>query len=236
MKFTCALETSSEQIRLVNVILPLTRAGYKLISQRIEPSDNGGNIIYVIASSQNQKSQADLIEDLSAIEGCTLFKLEIEETEQPLSTAATFNKMNEKEVLTAIGSQYPNIVNVVKQYEMSLSDNERATALYDLGAKVGGGIYRRDYALGSPLKKPVAIARELVPALKDFSKVRATEHTVSLLQCPFCASADANHSGCHFIIGYIEGFLGSNPAVDRVKVEETSCGAGGNQICEFTIW
>ncbi|MFT5428382.1 MAG: putative hydrocarbon binding protein, partial [Psychrobacter glaciei] len=34
---------------------------------------------------------------------------------------------------------------------------------------------------------------------------------------------------------YIEGFLASNPAIETVQVEETSCGAGSTNICEFTI-
>ncbi len=236
MKFSCALETSSEQIRLVNVILPLTRAGYQLISQRIEPSGNGGNLIHVIAKSQDSKSQADLIEDLSSIQGCTLYTLEIEDSDLQPMTSLAAKKIDQKEVLTVIGAQYPNIVDVVKQYENSLGSNERETALHDLGRKVGGGIYQRDYALGSPLKKEVSIARELIPALKDFCKVRAGDHSVTLNQCPFCRSSDDNHSGCHFVVGYIEGFLASNPAIKRVKVEETSCGAGNSNICEFTIW
>ena len=79
MKFSCTFETSSERIRLVNVISPLLKAGYKLESQRQKPSENGGNIIHVIASSQGDKSPADLINDLSDIKGCNLFNLEVEE-------------------------------------------------------------------------------------------------------------------------------------------------------------
>ena len=78
MKFSCSLETSSERIRLVNVISPLIKAGYQLVTQRQEPSENGGNIIHVVAKSQGSKTQEDLIDDLSSIEGCTLFQLEID--------------------------------------------------------------------------------------------------------------------------------------------------------------
>lgn len=234
MKFSCALETSSERIRLVNVISPLIKAGYQLISQRQEPSENGGNIIYVVAKSQGLKSQADLIEDLSSIEGCTLFKLEIDE--EAVSSAPPIKKtLDEKSTLAAIGAQYPDIVDIVKQYEASLTNDQHATALHDLGRKVGGGIYQRDYALGSPLKISTAISRELVPALKAFSKVKVKNNLITLIKCPFCKSSHTNHSGCHFIVGYIEGFLMSNPAVGAVKVEEISCGAGGTNICEFTL-
>ncbi|MGM8897652.1 MULTISPECIES: hypothetical protein [unclassified Psychrobacter] len=232
MKFSCALETSSERIRLVNVISPLIKAGYQLVSQKQEPSENGGNIIHVVARSQGSKTQADLVDDLSSIAGCTLFNLEIsdEETEAPTKKA-----MDEKDVLATIGAQYPNIVNVVNQYADSLADNKRATALHELGRKVGGGIYQRDYALGSPLKKSVAISRELVPALKSFAKVKANENMISLIRCPFCGSSTSSHSSCDFVVGYIEGFLTANPAVGKASVEETSCGAGGNNTCEFNI-
>lgn len=237
MKFSCALETSSERIRLVNVISPLIKAGYQLISQKQESSENGGNIIRVVAKSQERKTQAELIEDLSSIEGCTLFDLEIDEGDNAGSSSAAPAKkvLDEKSVLSAIGAYYPKIADIVSQYEASLSSDQRAAALHQLGRKVGGGIYQRDYALGSPLKMPKTISRELVPALKGLSKVKAKDNIIYLIKCPFCESSDHNHSGCHFVVGYIEGFLASNPAVDMIQVEETNCGAGSTNICEFTI-
>ncbi len=235
MKFSCALETSSERIRLVNVISPLIKAGYQLISQRQEASENGGNIIHVVAKTQGNKTQAELVDDLSAIEGCTLFKLQIADDETDVSVPAK-QRLDEKSTLAAIGAQYPDIVDVVKQYEAGLTGDEREAALQSLGRKVGGGIYQRDYALGSPLKMSAAISRELVPALKAFCKVKVDGYNLSLVKCPFCQSADASHSGCHFVVGYIDGFLASNPAVGQANVEETSCGAGSTNICEFTVW
>lgn len=233
MKFSCALETSSERIRLVNVISPLIKAGYQLVSQKQEPSENGGNIIHVVARSQGPKTQADLVDDLSSIAGCTLFNLEISDEEE--TATPTRKAMDEKEVLATIGAQYPNIVDVVNQYADSLTDGKRATALHELGRKVGGGIYQRDYALGSPLKKSVAINRELVPALKGFAKVKANENMITLIRCPFCGSSNSSHSSCDFVVGYIEGFLTANPAIGKASVEETSCGAGGDNTCEFNI-
>ncbi len=234
MKFSCALETTSERIRLVNVISPLIKAGYQLISQKQEPSENGGNVIYVVAKSQGTKTQADLVDDLSSIEGCTLFNLEILEDDN--QTSAPNNKaVDEKSTLAAIGAQYPDIISVVAQYEAGLSNDNRASALHELGRKVGGGIYQRDYALGSPLKRSAAISRELVPALKAFSKVKVDENVITLIGCPFCGSAKTGHKGCHFVVGYIEGFLKANPAVGKASVEETSCGAGSTNICEFNI-
>ena len=235
MKFSCALETSSERIRLVNVISPLIKAGYQLISQKQESSENGGNIIRVVAKSQEPKTQADLIEDLSSIEGCTLFNLEIDEDDNASSSVPAKKVLDEKSVLSAIGAYYPKIADIVSQYEASLPADRRMTALHELGRKVGGGIYQRDYALGSPLKMPKTISRELVPALKGLSKVKAKDNIIYLIKCPFCKSSEHNHSGCHFVVGYIEGFLASNPAVDMIQVEETNCGAGSTNICEFTI-
>ncbi|MDN3399350.1 hypothetical protein QL919_11505 [Psychrobacter sp. APC 3426] len=236
MKFSCALETSSERIRLVNVISPLIKAGYQLISQKQEPSENGGNIIHVVAKTQGTKTQADLIDDLSSIEGCTLFKLEIDEETVSSPSTPVKKALDEKSVLAAIGAQYPDIVDVVRQYEDGLPDEMRIRALHELGRKVGGGIYQRDYALGSPLKMSAAISRELVPALKAFTKVKASDHSITLIKCPFCKTSHSHHLGCNFVVGYIEGFLTSNPIVGRVRVEETKCGAGSTNICEFTIW
>ena len=234
MKFSCALETSSERVRLVNVISPLIKAGYQLVSQRQESSGNGGNIIHVIARSMSSKTQEELIDDLSSIEGCTLFNLEIDD-ESSSSTAPAQKVLDEKSVLSAIGAYYPKIADIVSEYEASLPFDRRVTALQELGRKVGGGIYQRDYSLGSPSKMPKTISRELVPALKGLSKIKAKDNVIYLIKCPFCKSANHNHSGCHFVVGYIEGFLASNPAVDRVQVEETNCGASSTNICEFTI-
>lgn len=246
MKFSCSLETSSERIRLVNVISPLIKAGYQLLSQKQELSESGGNIIHVVAKSRESKTQEDLINDLSSIEGCTLFQLEIDEGDSAgasasavggVSSAAPMKQsLDEKNALTAIGAQYPDIVDVVRRYEDAVPNEIRDQALHALGRKVGGGIYQRDYSLGSPLKLSATISRELVPALKEFSKVKAKNDVISLIKCPFCKLSDSNHSGCHFVVGYIEGFLASNPAVKDAQVRETSCGAGSTNICEFTIW
>ncbi|MBE0441537.1 hypothetical protein [Psychrobacter sp. FME13] len=250
MKFSCSLETSSERIRLVNVISPLIKAGYQLLSQKQESSENGGNIIHVVAKSRESKTQEDLINDLSSIEGCSLFQLEIDEDDSAgagagagasavdaVSSAPPMKQsLDEKNALTSIGAQYPDIVDVVRRYENVVPNDIRDQALYELGRKVGGGIYQRDYSLGSPLKLSATISRELVPALKEFSKVKAKNDVISLIKCPFCKLSDSNHSGCHFVVGYIEGFLASNPAVKDAQVRETSCGAGSTNICEFTIW
>ena len=234
MKFSCTLETSSERIRLVNVISPLIKAGYQLVSQKQESSEKGGNLIYVIARSQSAKTQADLIDDLSFIEGCTLVNLEIDEDESS-SSAPAKKVLDEKSVLSAIGAYYPKIADIVSQYEASLPSDRRMAALHELGRKVGGGIYQRDYSLGSPLKMPTTINRELVPALKGFSKVKAKNNVIYLIKCPFCNPSEHSHSGCHFVVGYIEGFLANNPAIGVVQVEETNCGANSTNICEFTI-
>ncbi|MGP9493140.1 hypothetical protein [Psychrobacter sp. AOP7-B1-24] len=248
MKFSCSLETSSERIRLVNVISPLIKAGYQLLSQKQELSENGGNIIHVVAKSRGSKTQEDLINDLSSIEGCTLFQLEIDEDDSASASASASavdavssappmkQSLDEKNALTAIGAQYPDIVDVVRRYENVVPNEIRDQALYELGRKVGGGIYQRDYSLGSPLKLSATISRELVPALKEFSKVKAKNDVISLIKCPFCKLSDSSHSGCHFVVGYIEGFLASNPAIKDAQVRETSCGAGSTNICEFTIW
>lgn len=239
MKFSCSLETSSERIRLVNVISPLIKAGYQLVTQRQEPSKNGGNIIHVVAKSQRSKTQEDLIDDLSSIEGCTLFQLEIDgdgSADAVPSAQPAAQDLDQKNALAAIGAQYPDIADVVRHYEGSLPHETRAKAMHELGRKVGSGIYKRDYSLGSALKMPTTINRELVPALKAFSKVKAKNNLVALIKCPFCKLSDSNHSGCHFVVGYIDGFLSSNPAVNRVRVEESSCGAGTTNICEFIIW
>ena len=140
MKFSCALETSSERVRLVNVISPLIKAGYQLVSQRQESSGNGGNIIHVIARSMSSKTQEELIDDLSSIEGCTLFNLEIDD-ESSSSTAPAQKVLDEKSVLSAIGAYYPKIADIVSEYEASLPFDRRVTALQELGRKVGGGIY-----------------------------------------------------------------------------------------------
>lgn len=240
MKFSCSLETSSERIRLVNVISPLIKAGYQLVTQRQEPSENGGNIIHVVAKSQESKTKEDLIDDLSSIEGCTLFQLEIDGEGSadavPSAPPPVAQDLDQKNALAAIGAQYPDIADVVRHYEASLPQENRAKAMHELGRKVGSGIYKRDYSLGSALKMPTTINRELVPALKAFSKVKAKNNLVALTKCPFCKLSDSHHSGCHFVVGYIDGFLSSNPAVDRVRVEESSCGAGTTNICEFIIW
>ncbi|RBP51165.1 hypothetical protein [Arenicella xantha] len=254
MKFSCALETASDSIRLVKVVSYLIKADYRLMSQRQEPSKKGGHVIYVVAESMSGKPQDTIIEDLSSIEGCTLLKIKFAESKSgaksssksgtqssgatPSNTSASADPVSiaeEKRVLAKIGEKYPKIVPIVKSYAASLESDVRNERLRTLGSKVGAGIYQRDYDLGSPLKISKALSRELRPALKEFCKVETDEQSVVLMNCPFCADKSSDPVCCEFVAGYISGFLGSNPAVGQCEVSETNCGSETNNDCTFFI-
>lgn len=224
MEFSCTLEASSEEIKLAKVILALKKAGYSFKSQKQEVSTNGNTLFHINLLSTIQKSQQQLEKDLSNINGCSLVKLEVGDTAVDMG-----------ETLKKIAASYPDIEQIVKIFAGSVSQESRASAVTEIGAKVGASIYARDYSLGSPLAMPAALHRELVPALKVFSTVDAFDTSVKLLDCPFCAKRAGEVSTCEFITGYIRGFMDANPATPNCEVKETSCGSGTDSQCAFSV-
>lgn len=237
MKFSCALETASDSIRLSKVVSFLIKSGYRLMSQRQEASKNGGHIIFVVAEGAASSTQDQIVEDLTGLEGCTLLKIRFAESKAGVKKAVVESVAvtDQQSVLANIGEQYPKIVPIVKAYSASLDDASRKDRLRELGYKVGAGIYQRDFALGSPLKLPKTLSRELRPALKKFCDVENDEQSIVLMGCPFCASDDAEAACCEFVSGYISGFLSSNPAVGDCQAIESRCGSGGTKDCTFRI-
>jgi predicted hydrocarbon binding protein len=236
MKFSCALSTSSDSVRLVNVVSNIVKEGYQLISQRQVRSESGGNIIYIVANSGATGTEEGIIAVLNKINGCKLLKIKFAEVRKRNSgSSIRFSGADEKSVLEALGQHYPNIAPIVKAYALVLADQDSSKKLRKLGSKVGAGIYQRDFALGSPLPISKSLKRELRPAMKEFCNVEIDTSSITISDCPFCADKDIETACCEFVSGYVSGFLNSNPAINGCEVVETKCGANSDKRCTFAI-
>ncbi len=225
---------------MINVISSLMKLDYRLISQKQEPLSKGGNFITVVAEAPADRSQQQILEDLSEIEGGSIVKLTFADSANKKTAAKPAVKPNiqvedEETALQKMGAAYPDISDIVLAYGSTLDDGEREAKLKSLGQRVGAGVYKRDYSLGSPLKLTASLTRELTPALKQFCDTSVNENSVKLSGNPFCASSNPDHSCCDFVVGFINGFLSSNQAVKDVLVQEVSCGSGSSQKCTFGI-
>ncbi|CAD7837727.1 MAG: hypothetical protein [Olavius algarvensis Gamma 3 endosymbiont] len=229
MEFSCTLESADQDIKLAKVILRFAHAGFLIVTQKQEPSGGGNSLFYVTARTKTPQSQKDVKTALEQIEGCKLVNLEFGDSQDDLAAN------NEGEILKKIAANYPDIDGVIKTFAVSLDEESRDSAISAIGAKVGASIYARDYSLGSPLPMPATLHRELVPTLKVFSEIEASDSSVKLLKCPFCAKQDGEPAACGFITGLIKGFMDRNPAIENSNVEESSCGSGGDNACTFSI-
>jgi predicted hydrocarbon binding protein len=227
---------------MVHIISHLARAGFILKSQKQQANSKGGNLIQVVGESTTAKTQADLIDELSQVESCELIRLVIDENQ---SKAAATTKPRQKPVAAApnqerllqeIGKNYPNVSSQIKAFSESLPEDTRNDQLKQVGNRVGSGIYKRDYSLGSPLKLAATIQRELAPALSEICTTEAHGSSLVINNCPFCADQHHAIAACDFVTGFISGFLEANSAVGTLRVEEVQCGSGVNNICTFSIF
>lgn len=221
MKFECVLKTSSKSIRSSHVVLHLMNAGYKVNKQKMTESDSGGNLIEITSTSANTLSKDQIHNELLTIANCEVVRFTIiDELQQRTVQEKTVQEnisTNHKSILKTIGSRYPRISTLVKDYAKSLDDSTRSMDLQSLGEKVGSSVYNRSYSLGSPLKLPKTLHRELKPALEDFCKVKMSDREVKLFNCPFCDPYNGQ-AAPEFITGFIKGFLKPNKAVRTVDV------------------
>ncbi len=242
MKFECILKTSSKSILSSHVVLHLMNAGYKINKQKLSNSDATGNLVEITATSNASLTKEQIYNDLLAIDNCELVNFSV--MDEPIrqmpaqnnnESTQNINTSNQKIVLKKIGSNYPKIAELIKDYGKSLDSSSRAFELQSLGEKIGASVYKRSYSLGSPLKLPKTLHRELKPALEEFCRIDMTDKQITLLNCPFCAMHNNEESACEFITGYIKGFLQPNKAVGRVDANEQICGSKTTGECVYTL-
>jgi predicted hydrocarbon binding protein/predicted regulator of Ras-like GTPase activity (Roadblock/LC7/MglB family) len=137
-------------------------------------------------------------------------------------------------VLDAIVDAYPDLVRPVMDFEQSLTDGNRASALNALGRRSGEAIFQRRYSsMNVPASIPQALEMVAVPAVSPFVIANSQGNSLDVLACPFCRNLSAPSPHCHFLAGLVEGLLNSVPGMGDVEVAETRCRAQGDDTCSF---
>lgn len=232
MDFVCTLEWlgGSKGAVLSKAVLELHKASYFIHSQKREDSNSGKVFVHLSASSRGKENIKDVTERIETLQDFKLVNAVQGNSLDLLDLA-----LDRKEALAKISTAFPNIVTVVQQFTNSLVDAEYDSALYSLGQSVGGGVYKRDYSLGSPLPLDKTLTRELSRALKPFSVMTIEGNTVSLKQSPFGANSASEKSNNAFIAGFIHGFLAKNPVVDVQQVNTIKDESPSSKHCTFEI-
>ena len=135
-------------------------------------------------------------------------------------------------LIREMASRFPDIAPLVRAYGDSFPAESRDAELFEAGKRIGAFSYAKDWALGSPLKMPVALRRTLVPALEEFGKVEASDTSVALPESPFCAGQRSN---CQFVTGFIQGFLDAGPLTQGTRVQRKTCKAKGHVQCAYAV-
>lgn len=136
---------------------------------------------------------------------------------------------------TAIAKNPKSLAAELQQLHEVLPSEAMAGRLWELGEKLGIRAYRKDYALGSPLRLTNAIKRMVVPALKSYCVAKPEEMAVVIPECPVCLFRQTAEPCCHLFSGFIEGFLNAAPLTKGIRVVETACIAKGDVACRFEM-
>lgn len=213
------------------VALGLSTKGYQLQSQEITEAEFSLQRIRLFLKCTDKNAE-QVEKDIQSLgPDIRIEKVELEGTSNP-----TVNSVKtEKEVLQDIVRAFPDVSEIVRKYGQSLSAETRSKNLFNLGHKIGRATYKRDFALGSPLKMPAAWRRMIVPAVRKFGETKADDESVTLLDCPFCLSDPTSASCCEFVTGFIQGLLDAAPYTKGTKVHEAGCKSKGAQGCSFII-
>jgi predicted hydrocarbon binding protein len=147
--------------------------------------------------------------------------------------AATPDIEQIEQILPKLAEDFPHIYPWLVTLESHVEGPAREPSLFLAGRRTGAWVYKRDYALGSPLNLGDAIKRVAVPALRQIADIEQHGVHIHVLDCPLCAPD--GRSGCRFYGGYLEGLLGAAMAGKKARVRHLSCRSTGAAHCSLEI-
>ncbi|WP_196140191.1 hypothetical protein [Aliikangiella sp. G2MR2-5] len=225
---------------LLNIYRCLTGDGYKIVSNQFGKRA-GDNKTFVKLEIENGTLPLppELEGKLLNISGCEdiLYQeptAETGETANASGSSHSNEQLKEKvaQVAKEIVANFSNVGPVVNNFTQSFQGTNNSSIVFMLGHQVGAMIYKKDYALGKPLKLEKALKRMLSQAISSFGKVSCNDRMISIDNSIFCNTANPN-SRCDFTKGFMTGFLHQSPTTKEAKVENISCRCQGQMSCSF---
>lgn len=216
---------------LSKVVLGLSTKGYQLQRQEFTEADFGLKRMKLFLKCPD-KSAKEVEQEVRNLG----FEIRVENVKiESKPASVSVSKLTENDILQEIARTFPDISEIVLEFGRSLSAESRAESLFVLGNKIGRATYKRDFALGSPLKLPAAWRRMIDPALGNFGETRVDDESITLLNSPFSPNDSSSISCCEFITGFIQGLLDTGPYTKDTEVSEVECKSNGAQGCTFAI-
>ncbi len=154
--------------------------------------------------------------------------------QQPASAVVTGDA---KEIAGRFGKQmvasFPNIRPIIKQLNDELDSEIRDDVMLKLGKGIGRWRYKKRYAHGAKLPLDKTLQRLAWPALGEFVEISKEEMRVHVHNCQH-GSQTADTPDCHFITGFLQGFLGEMTHFRAVDVVQAGKSTGGGS-CVFEV-
>jgi len=217
---TITISGADKSGALARITALLVRKGYRVKGQQIVQSATGEKLARIsLDLSQVDRSK------LAAEIGSLSPDYKLLEVEGAQSEAALIKEMADR---------FPDIAPLVQAYAESFAAETRDEELFEAGKRIGAFHYEKEWSFGSPLKMPVALRRSLVPALEKFGKVDATDTHVILRDSPFHGGGKQINC-CHFLTGFMQGFLDAGPLTTNTRVQKAACRAKGDPHCTYTL-
>lgn len=200
------------------ILTYLARKGYHPRDYRIAKTGSGSAVKFKLDLAQLDHAQ--LAADIRSL--------------NPAYTVTEGPVLSGPELLKALASRFPDVAALVHAYASTLPIDQRPEQLFEAGRKIGAHVYTRDWSLGAPLRMPQALRRALFPALERMCRIEASDGEIALLDPRFSSTGGLIHC-CEFVSGFMQGFLGANPATRTATVQRAGCAANGAQHCRFAF-
>lgn len=108
-------------------------------------------------------------------------------------------------LLAQLDSEYPQIMPRLRALDRAVAEAAREPTLALAGRRIGAWAAQRQPAATGRLSLDRAIAQVGVPALRTLVEVEQEGSQLRIHRSPLCGEAD--HSGCVFFSGFLEGLL-----------------------------
>ncbi|MGY3040232.1 hypothetical protein ACVWWQ_001855 [Rhodanobacter sp. TND4EL1] len=136
------------------------------------------------------------------------------------------------QALQSLEHDYPKILPKLLALGDSVPEGARESSLALAGRRVGGWLFKREYALDDGLTLVDALERIGTPALRALAEVDQQGAQLHLPGSPLCTEG---RSGCSFFSGFLEGLLEPVIAPASLSIFPVCCRSYGADECVLAV-
>lgn len=222
---------------LSRVITALARRGHVPSEHRKSQPSKEGQTLLSISFRDKVKLTPKDIQAVRQINNA-ITEVRIDHPDAAKEISKKFGRssdISEADFFAFLIKKQPNITSLICEYRKSLEPEQHTETLFSLGHNLGAREYKVKYSRGNTLNTELTIKRMLQPALNTFLSIETSENELFVYDCPFCNSySDGKNQECHFIRGYINGFLNATKDEAKVTPLQTVNIHQGGKCCGFS--